>query len=42
MTRYPSMEAYENLFKSDKWIEAGRIRRAALDASMAAPFQGAQ
>ncbi len=42
MTRYPSMEAYENLFKSDEWIEAGRIRRAALDASMAAPFQGAQ
>ena len=40
MTRYPSMEAYEKLFKSDGWIEASRLRRAALDASMAAAFQG--
>jgi len=39
MTRYPSLEAYENLFKTDGWIEASRLRRAALDASMAAPFQ---
>ena len=40
MTRYPSIGAYENLFKADEWIEASRLRRAALDASMAAPFQG--
>ncbi len=39
MTRYPSMKAYENLFKTDEWIEASRVRRAALDASMSAPFQ---
>jgi len=40
MTRYPSIKAYEELFKTDEWIEASRIRRAALDASMAGAFQG--
>jgi uncharacterized protein (DUF1330 family) len=39
MTRYPSMKAYEDLFKTDRWIEASRLRRAALDASMAGAFQ---
>lgn len=39
MTRYPSMKAYANLFKTDGWIEASRLRRAALDASISAPFQ---
>jgi len=39
LTRYPSMSTYEDLFKSDDWIEAGRIRRAALEASMGAPFE---
>ena len=28
MTRYPSIGAYENLFKTDEWIEASRLRRA--------------
>ena len=40
MTRHPSIEAYEELFKTDGWIEASRLRRAALDASMAGAFQG--
>ena len=40
MTRYPSIKAYEDLFKTDEWIEASRIRRAALDASMSGAFQG--
>lgn len=30
---------FTNLFKTDDWIEASRIRRAALDASMGAAFQ---
>ena len=41
LIKYPSLEAFQNLFKTDEWIEASRIRRAALDASMAAPFQSA-
>ena len=40
MTRYPSIKVYEELFKSDGWIEASRLRRAALDASMSGAFQG--
>ena len=41
LIRYPSMDAFTKLFKTDEWIEASRLRRAALDASMAAPFQAA-
>ena len=41
LIKYPSMDAFANLFKTDDWIEASRLRRAALDASMAAPFQAA-
>ncbi len=40
MTRYPSIKVYEDLFKTDGWIEASRLRRDALDASMAGAFQG--
>ena len=40
MIRYPSLDAFKKLFQTDEWIEASRIKRAALDASMAAPFQG--
>jgi uncharacterized protein (DUF1330 family) len=40
MVSYPSMKAYEDLFKTDEWIEASRLRRAALDASMGGAFQG--
>lgn len=40
MTRYPSIEVYKKLFKTDEWIEASRARRAALESSMAAAFQG--
>ena len=40
MITYPSLDAFKKLFQTDEWIEASRIRRAALDASMAAPFQG--
>ena len=39
MTRYPSIKAYEDLFKTDQWIEASRLRRTALDASMSGAFQ---
>jgi hypothetical protein len=35
------MDAYTNLFKTDQWIEASRIKRAALEASMGAPFKKA-
>jgi len=40
MIKYPSLEAFQNLFKTDEWIEASRLRRAALDASMSGAFQG--
>jgi uncharacterized protein (DUF1330 family) len=41
LTRYPTMKAYEALFKTDEWIKASSLRRAALEASMAAAFHGA-
>ena len=41
LIKYPSLEAFTNLFKTDDWIEARRLCWAALDASMTAPFQGA-
>jgi len=40
MITYPSLDAFKKLFQTDEWIEASRIRRAALDASMSGAFQG--
>ena len=40
LIKYPSLDAFKKLFQTDEWIEASRIKRAALDASIAAPFQG--
>jgi uncharacterized protein (DUF1330 family) len=37
LTRYPSMDAFEEMFRSDDYIEAGRLRRAALDATTTVP-----
>lgn len=37
LTRYPSMDAFEQMFKSDDYIEAGRLRRAALEATITVP-----
>ena len=37
LTRYPSMDAFEQMFKSDDYIEAGRLRRAALEATISVP-----
>jgi catechol 2,3-dioxygenase-like lactoylglutathione lyase family enzyme/uncharacterized protein (DUF1330 family) len=37
LTRYPSMDAFETMFKSDDYIEAGRLRRAALEATISVP-----
>lgn len=37
LTRYPSMEAYQTMFRSDDYIEAGRLRRAALEATICVP-----
>jgi catechol 2,3-dioxygenase-like lactoylglutathione lyase family enzyme/uncharacterized protein (DUF1330 family) len=37
LTRYPSMDAFEEMFRSDDYIEAGRLRRAALDATITVP-----
>jgi catechol 2,3-dioxygenase-like lactoylglutathione lyase family enzyme/uncharacterized protein (DUF1330 family) len=37
LTRYPSIDAFEKMFASDKYIEAGRLRRAALEATISVP-----
>lgn len=37
LIRFPSFDAYKNLFTSDDYIEAGRLRRAALDATISVP-----
>lgn len=37
LTRYPSIEAFEEMFRSDDYIEAGRLSRAALEATITVP-----
>jgi uncharacterized protein (DUF1330 family) len=37
LVKFPSIEAYEKMFKSDDYIEAGRLRRAALEATISVP-----
>ena len=37
LIRFPSLEVFEKLFTSDQFIEAGRLRRAALEATIAVP-----
>jgi len=37
LTRYPSMDAFETMFKSDDYIEAGRLRREALESTITVP-----
>ena len=37
LAKFPSIEAYEKMFKSDDYIEAGRLRRAALEATISVP-----
>lgn len=37
LIRYPFVEAFQAMFKSDKYIEAGRLRRAALEAMISVP-----
>lgn len=37
LTRYPSMDAFVAMFKSDLYIEAGSLRRAALEATISVP-----
>jgi catechol 2,3-dioxygenase-like lactoylglutathione lyase family enzyme/uncharacterized protein (DUF1330 family) len=42
LTRYPSIDAFEQMFRSDDYIEAGRLRRAALEATITVPTSQAE
>lgn len=37
LIKFPSMEAFEKMFKSDDFIEAGRLRREAIKSSIIVP-----
>lgn len=37
LIRFPSLDTFKKLFTSDEYIEAGRLRRAALEAMISVP-----